>query len=112
MERRAPLPRRANHRRHSVMHKVWASVWIGILGAGLMSASAQNPQNSQPQGSTKPQAGNSASPPTTLTLAEAKAIALKNHPQVLAAQLTTLASYQAVREIRSAYFPNLSADVT
>jgi len=50
--------------------------------------------------------------PPTLTLKEAKAIALKNHPQVLAAQLTALASYQAVREIRSAYFPTLAGDVT
>jgi len=48
----------------------------------------------------------------TLTLKEAKAIALKNHPQVLAAQLTALASYQAVRGMRSAYFPTLAGDVT
>jgi len=76
------------------MHKLWLSVWIGILVAGLMSASAQNPQNLQPQSSAKPQASQSAQPPPTLTLTEAKAIALKNHPQVLAAQLTALASYQ------------------
>jgi outer membrane protein len=94
------------------MHKLWPSVWTGILGIGLISASAQNPQNSQPPGSTKPAAGQSAQPPPTLTLAEAEAIALKNHPQVLAAQLTALASYQVVREIRSAYFPTLAGDVT
>jgi outer membrane protein len=91
------------------MHKLWPSVWIGILGVGLISARAQNPQNSQPQGPTKPPAGQ---PPPTLTLAEAKTIALKNHPQVLAAQLTALASYQVVREVRSAYFPTLAGDVT
>ena len=94
------------------MHKLWPSVWIGILGVGLISAGDQNPQNSQPQGSTKPPAGESPQPPPTLTLAEAKAIALKNHPQVLAAQLTALASYQVVREVRSAYFPTLAGDVT
>jgi outer membrane protein len=94
------------------MHKLWPSVWIGILGAGLASASAQNPQNLQPQSSAKPPAGESPQPPPTLTLAEAKAIALKNHPQVLAAQLTALASYQVVREVRSAYFPTLAGDVT
>jgi len=53
-----------------------------------------------------------AQTPPTLTLVEAKAIALKNHPQVLAAQLTALASYQMVREIRSAYFPILSGNVS
>jgi outer membrane protein len=94
------------------MLKLWLSVWIGILVAGMMSASAQNPQNSQPPGQTKPQAGQSAPTPPNLTLAEAKAIAVKNHPQVLAAQLTALASYQVVREVRSAYFPVLSGDVT
>jgi outer membrane protein len=50
--------------------------------------------------------------PPTLTLKEAKAIAVKNHPQVLAAQLTALASYQVVRETRAAYFPTLFGDVT
>ncbi len=67
-------------------------VVLGALGWSMSSSLAQTPQ--------------------TLTLKDAKAIALKNHPQVLAAQLTALASYQVVREVRSAYFPTLAGDVT
>ncbi|MGA2591398.1 MAG: TolC family protein [Bryobacteraceae bacterium] len=50
--------------------------------------------------------------PTPLTLKDAEALALKNHPQVQAAQLDYQASQQAVAEARSAYFPTLEGDVT
>jgi len=49
---------------------------------------------------------------TPLTLQDAEALALKNHPQVQAAQLNSQASQQAVAEARAAYFPSLQADVT
>lgn len=47
-----------------------------------------------------------------LTLRQAEDLALKNHPRVLAAQDLALASAEQVREARSAYYPQLSADVT
>jgi outer membrane protein len=47
-----------------------------------------------------------------LTLKDAEALALKNHPQVQAAQLTYQASQQAVSEARSAYYPLIEGDVT
>jgi outer membrane protein len=47
-----------------------------------------------------------------LTLKEAEALAIKNHPQVQAAQLNYQASQQAVTEARAAYFPTLEGDVT
>ncbi|MGC9944837.1 MAG: TolC family protein [Bryobacteraceae bacterium] len=50
--------------------------------------------------------------PPPLTLPEAEAIAVKNHPQVQAAQLNYQASQQAVAEARAAYFPTLEGDVT
>jgi len=50
--------------------------------------------------------------PTLLTLKDAEALALKNHPQVLAAQATVLEFNQHVVEARSAYFPNLEGEVT
>jgi outer membrane protein len=49
---------------------------------------------------------------TPLTLQDAEALAIKNHPQVQAAQLNYQASQQAVAEARSAYFPTLQGDVT
>jgi outer membrane protein len=51
-----------------------------------------------------------AGPP--LALKDAEAIALQNHPQVLAARLTALASNQIVREQLSAYYPTIYGSVT
>jgi outer membrane protein len=51
-------------------------------------------------------------PAPQLTLKDANALALKNHPQVQAAQLNYQASQQAVIEARSAYYPAIAGDVT
>ena len=50
--------------------------------------------------------------PVQLTLKDAEALALKNHPQVLAAQATVLEFNEHVVEQRSAYFPTLEGEVT
>ncbi len=47
-----------------------------------------------------------------LSLQDAEALAIKNHPQVQAAQLNYEASQQGVAEARSAYFPSVHGDVT
>jgi len=52
------------------------------------------------------------STPEKLTLRQAEDLALKNHPQVMAAQDLSLAAGEQVREARSAYFPTLNADLT
>jgi outer membrane protein len=51
-------------------------------------------------------------PPTKLTLQEAEGLALKNHPQVLAAQNAASAMNQRIPEAKSAYYPLLNGDVT
>ncbi|HEV2175707.1 MAG TPA: TolC family protein [Terriglobia bacterium] len=43
--------------------------------------------------------------PPSLTLKEAEALALKNHPRVQASQLNALAARQVVTEVKSAYYP-------
>jgi outer membrane protein len=53
--------------------------------------------------------GNTAQP---LTLAEAKRLALANHPKVRAASLRAEAAVQGVGAARSAYFPTFSVNVT
>ena len=53
-----------------------------------------------------------AAAPPPLTLKDAEAMALKNHPQVQAAQLDFQASQQGIAEARSAYFPTLQGDLT
>jgi outer membrane protein len=53
----------------------------------------------------------SAQPPP-LTLAQAEQTALKNHPQIQAAQSGSEAARQVVRETRAAYFPTAFGSVT
>jgi outer membrane protein len=50
--------------------------------------------------------------PVQLSLKDAEALALKNHPQVLGAQATVREFNELVVEARSAYFPTLDADLT
>ncbi len=50
------------------------------------------------------------SPP--LTLQDAQAMALKNHPQVLASQANYLRAGQIVTEARSAYYPAVTGNIT
>ena len=50
--------------------------------------------------------------PAKLTLRQAEDLALKNHPQVLAAQALSSAAGEQVREVRSAYYPTINADLT
>jgi outer membrane protein len=51
-------------------------------------------------------------PVQTLTLAQAEAIALKNHPKIAAAQNVEYAAGQRVTEARAPYYPALNAELT
>lgn len=51
-------------------------------------------------------------PGSSLNLAQARAIALKNHPQVLASQAISQRAGQIIRETRSAYYPTINGDIT
>jgi outer membrane protein len=51
-------------------------------------------------------------PPQTLTLVEAEAIALKNHPKISAAQNVEFAAGQRVTEARSPFYPSLQGEIT
>src|SRR6202043_730411 len=48
---------------------------------------------------------------TPLTLQEAEALAVKNHPAVSAALLSALAANQVTTEVKSAYFPTVTGNV-
>jgi outer membrane protein len=54
----------------------------------------------------------SQTPTLKLTLEQAEAMALKNHPRVLAAQNETAFANQQVRVARAVYYPELTAEVT
>ena len=53
-----------------------------------------------------------AQAPSRLTLQDAEALAIKNHPQILAAQNEVSITDQQVIEARAPYYPLLSADLT
>jgi len=53
-----------------------------------------------------------AQAPVRLTLSDAKAMALSNHPQVLTAQNETAYTNQQVIVSRAPYFPTVDADIT
>jgi outer membrane protein len=76
-------------------------VIVAVLVVGIRTGPAQTAQSSQP-----PQS------PLVLTLRDAEALALKNHPQVLAAQYQGLASNEVVREQLAAYYPTFFGSVT
>jgi outer membrane protein len=50
--------------------------------------------------------------PLQLSLSDAEALALKNHPQVLAAQNETSAQNQRIVEARAAYYPTVDGEMT
>ena len=47
--------------------------------------------------------------PAPLTLADAQSLALKNHPQIAAANYRALAAQEVVTETRAGFFPNVNA---
>lgn len=49
---------------------------------------------------------------THLTLEQAEATAVKNHPQVLAAEATSLRADRITVETKSAYYPSLNVEIT
>jgi len=69
----------------------WGGVLVTIVLAGLPGAQTA---------------------PATLTLSEAEALAVKNHPQIAAARSQAAAAGQQVVEARAAYFPMLNGEVT
>jgi len=53
-----------------------------------------------------------AQTPAALSLEQAQQIALKNHPRIASAALSAQASRFVVKQVRSAYYPTLSGNVT
>ncbi|MGA3167664.1 MAG: TolC family protein [Terriglobia bacterium] len=72
-------------------------VLIVVLGCGAQFSFGQTPQKQVPQ---------------SLSLKEAEAMALKNHPLLQASQLSALAARQVVTEVKSAYFPAATGSLT
>jgi len=50
--------------------------------------------------------------PSTLSVKDAQALALKNNPQISVARLTALASQQVTREVRSGLWPTAQVDLS
>jgi len=65
-----------------------------------------------PLQSLSAQTGQSQTPSTPLTLAQAESAALTNQPRMLAAQLRARAATARIRQARSAYLPTVAFSVT
>jgi outer membrane protein len=85
------------------MRNPWTILLAAVLAAPALAA------GQSPQAPPTPPAAPSAQ---ILTLKDAEALALKNHPQVQSAQYQALASNQVVREQLSAYYPTSYGSVT
>lgn len=53
-----------------------------------------------------------AQTPAAMSLMEAQQVALRNHPRIASAELAAQASGYVVKQVRSAYYPTLSGNVT
>ncbi len=53
-----------------------------------------------------------AQTPSAVSLAQAQDVAVRNHPRIASAALSAQAGEAVVKEVRSAYFPTLSGNVT
>ena len=90
-----------------------AGLAILALAAELAQFAAVGRGQTQTPTGTTPAAGSAPqSPMIRLTLAQAEALALKNNPQISAAQLNALVSHQYIREQRSALLPTASLNVS
>jgi outer membrane protein len=90
---------------------------IPLLATALvvMSASAQtfHVQPAQAQAPAQAQTQQVPSAPTTrLNLDQARQMALANHPRFLGAQYAAAAQHNVTTEVRSAYYPVVSGDLT
>ena len=65
-----------------------------------------------PNGPPVPNPQSNPGIPTSLSLKEAEALALKNNPQISVARLTALASQQVTREVRSNLWPTATLNLT
>lgn len=82
--------------------------WISLSLAAVLSAVACVARAA----AQTTQVAQSSQPVKTLTLAQAEDYALQNHPRIASSGLRALAAGKIVTEVRSAYFPTLSGNVT
>ncbi len=99
--------------------KVLPSLLLALLGVSQVpggdTASHRNPQTGTNAVPPQMTPGDKIAQPTSdgikFTLKEAEAYALKNHPQILAAQLTAEAVEQQIREARAGFFPQIYGEI-
>jgi len=112
---------RDNPRRKGLLKRLvgHASACAGLYaGLCLPVAMAQNPSPALPQlpPPTRTPAPPAPLPPMTpgpmLTLQQAEAMAVQNHPQIQAAQNEAAFSNQQIVEQRAAYLPTVTGDIT
>ncbi|WP_035359349.1 TolC family protein [Edaphobacter aggregans] len=87
------------------MRRLEKALASGRLGCCLLGMLLPVPAGAQTNAAAVPVA-------TNLTVSDAEAIALKNHPRVTTARLLALAQGQVTREVRSAELPTVTGSLT
>lgn len=97
-----------------MLRRTRISVWVLPVLLTPIEVFAQQPaQTPPPPQRTLPPVPQAAAPTTQmLTLAQAVAMALQNHPKVIAAQNEQAAAGQRVTETRAALYPTLNGEIT
>jgi|KBSMisStandDraft_5_1062788.scaffolds.fasta_scaffold00507_5 outer membrane protein len=86
-----------------------SSIAPAVAQVGNPQLRSGAPATTPATSSSSPSNQTSARP---LTIKDAEQLALQNNPQISVARLNALASQQATREVRSALWPQASADLT
>jgi outer membrane protein len=89
---------------------------LAVLAESVSAAPPAVPIPQSLAAAVQPQAAAPAQTPALtgprLTIRDAHDLAIKNHPQLMAAQNEALAREQTVREVRSVYYPTVAGAVT
>ena len=85
-------------------------IYSKILLALFVVARANAAETPAPAPTTS--TNSAASLPASLTLADARELALKNHPRLSAADLKALAAQQGIAQSRAAFLPSFTANLT
>ncbi len=82
----------------------------GLPSAPMPQAAPNQKSSPLPLGAQAPPPAPGA--PLSLTLKQAEALAIKDNPQISASRLIALASRQVTREVRSAFWPTVTGNLT
>jgi outer membrane protein len=90
----------------------WSRLQTGEGSAELGKPSPSSDQNETAANPASPGRSSSQDAPLKLSLHDAEQMAIKNHPRITIAALSALASREAARQVKAAFYPTISVNAT